>query len=108
MKRGTLLTAVFSSEFGKPRPALVVQADPFGELGTVVLCPLTSDLTGGGPLRVQIEPDEMNGLRQPSLVMIDKVAALSIGKTREIIGQITDDQLSLVGSRLALLLALAD
>jgi mRNA interferase MazF len=32
MRRGDLVTIAVSGDYGKPRPALVIQADPFADL----------------------------------------------------------------------------
>ena len=37
MKRGDLVTVAIAGDFGKPRPALIVQADPFALTATVTL-----------------------------------------------------------------------
>jgi mRNA interferase MazF len=37
MKRGDLVTIAMAGDFGKPRPALVVQADQFAETATVTV-----------------------------------------------------------------------
>jgi len=42
-KRGDLVTVSLSGDYGKPRPALVIQNDLLEELDSVVLCPVTSD-----------------------------------------------------------------
>jgi len=72
MKRGDLVTVALQGDFGKPRPALVIQADQFSNLGTVTVLLVTGTLVEAPLLRVSLEPDEANGLRKPSQVMIDK------------------------------------
>ena len=42
MTRGDLVTVVAPGEFGKPRPALVVQSDRFRETATVTVLLMTS------------------------------------------------------------------
>jgi len=44
MERGDLVTIAVSGDYGKPRPALVIQADAFNELGSVTVLRLTSEL----------------------------------------------------------------
>ena len=65
--RGDLVTVAAKGPYtGKPRPALVIQANE-------TLCLLTADLIDASLFRVRIEPDSANGLRQGSDVMADKV-----------------------------------
>ena len=107
MNRGDVITAVFAREFGKPRPSLIIQADVFGSLESVVICPLTTMLDGGLPLRVAIDPAPANGLLHPSHVMIDKIAAITRARCREKIGEVDPEVMELVGQQLTLLLGLA-
>lgn len=44
MKRGDLLGIVLQGDFGKPRPALIIQSDQFDVLGTLTVLLLTSTL----------------------------------------------------------------
>lgn len=44
MMRGDLVTIAMQGDFGKPRPALVVQANQFSEHGSVTVLPVTSTL----------------------------------------------------------------
>ncbi|WP_048308472.1 type II toxin-antitoxin system PemK/MazF family toxin [Halomonas sp. PR-M31] len=75
MKRGDLVTVSLSGDFGKPRPALVIQSDLFADHPTVTILPLTSTPNDDSPLlRVAVEPSAGNGLKKPSWVMLDKVA----------------------------------
>ena len=43
MQRGDLVTVSLQGDYGKPRPALIVQSDLLTDLESVVLCPVTSD-----------------------------------------------------------------
>ncbi len=76
MKRGDLVTVAISGDYGKLRPALIIQADAFGELGSVTVLRLTSELWDWPSFRVTVEPTEANGLRATSQIMIDKAAAV--------------------------------
>src|SRR5229473_488198 len=73
MRRGDLVTVAASGDYGKPRPAVIVQTDAFPENhASVVVCQLTSELADAPDFRVTIEPKPENGLRFKSQVMADK------------------------------------
>ena len=42
MKRGDLITVAVSGNYGKPRPALVIQSDYLTETDSVLVCLLTT------------------------------------------------------------------
>jgi mRNA interferase MazF len=44
MQRGDIVTVAAPGDYGKPRPALVIQSDLFDELASVALCLVTSTL----------------------------------------------------------------
>ena len=70
MKRGDLVTVAVSGDYGKPRPALVVQSDLFSALPSVTIPRLASDIHAGHPIRVTVRLESANGLRAISAVMI--------------------------------------
>jgi len=109
VKRGEIWTAVFSGDYGKPRPALVVQSNRVKrDYPSVALCPITSELVEGNQFRVIIEPTETTGLRKPSQVMVDKITALPKTKVRERIGKLEDWELAEVHETLLLLIGARD
>ena len=72
-RRGDVVTVAASGDFGKPRPAVVVQSDVFPqEHVTVIVCHMTSTLTDAPDFRVTIAPSEANGLQRTSQAMADK------------------------------------
>lgn len=106
MKRGDLVTAALSGDFGKPRPALVIQADTFNEHPSVTILPLTSDLLDLRLTRVLIEPSQENGLRKPSHVMIDKAITLKRDKLGKPFGCLDATTLARVSLRLGTFLGI--
>ena len=88
MKRGDLVVAAFPGDYGKPRPALVIQADAFSEMPSVTLLPLTSDLQQAPLLRITVEPSPENGLLKTSQIMVDKAATVTRAKIGRQIGHI--------------------
>lgn len=73
MKRGDVVTVAVQGDFGKPRPALVIQADLFDKHTSVTMLPITSTFFSARLLRVSVMPAPENGLLKPSQVMVDKV-----------------------------------
>lgn len=76
MRRGDLVTVAVSGDYGKPRPALIVQADVYAEHPSVTVLPLTSELIDAPLLRVGVEPGAGTGLRLRSQVMVDKATTI--------------------------------
>jgi mRNA interferase MazF len=54
VKRGDLVTIAVGGDYGKPRPALVIQADAFAGLTSVTVLRLTSDLGQEGLVRLTV------------------------------------------------------
>lgn len=107
MRRGDLVTVALQGDYGKPRPALVVQADQFAELGSVVILPITSTLVDAPLLRLPVEPSSDNGLRAPSQIMLDKPMTVKADKIGPSFGQLDDATMVSVNRLLALFLGLA-
>ena len=85
LTRGTIVIASAPGEYGKPRPAVVVQRNFDEALDSIVVCPMTSTLIPPGPLRPTIEPSAVNGLRHRSQVMVDKLTAVQVRRLGEIV-----------------------
>ena len=88
MKRGDLVTVAVSGDYGKPRPALVVQADAFDLHPSVIVLPLTSELYDAPLFRVTVAAGEATGLRVPSQIMVDKATAVPRVKLGARIGEV--------------------
>lgn len=107
MRRGDLVTISLQGDYGKPRPALVIQSDMFSEARSKTVLPLTSTLIDAPLIRVQIEPTPQNRLRAASHVMIDKAATLPVDKLGASFGTVNDATMVTVNRALALFLGLA-
>ena len=88
MRRGDLVTIAVSGDYGKPRPALVVQDDAFADLPSVTVLQLTSDIHEEHAIRITVEPDADNGLRKPSQIMVDRAVTVPIGKAGAVFGRL--------------------
>jgi mRNA interferase MazF len=88
--RGEVLSAIVPGDFGKPRPVVVVQANPFLEFhASVTVCPLTTHLRGLRLFRILVAPDKRNGLKEPSEVMVDKLSSLRRERIGGAIGRLS-------------------
>ena len=92
-------------DYGKPRPALVIQNDLLNELDSLVLCPVSSDLRTAD-FRVTVEPSAANGLRQTSQVMLDKLSTLPCSKVGETFGQLEVEKMRAVDRATMLVIGL--
>lgn len=106
VSRGDLVTVALSGDYGKPRPALVVQADPFQALASVTVLRLTSETHDWPLFRVTVDPSPDNGLQQPSQIMVDKAATVPRSKIGRRIGRLDDDTQRRVDHALARFLGL--
>ena len=86
--RGDFVTIAMQGDFGKPRPALVIQADPFREHSTVTVLPVTSTLVGAPLFRITVQPSAENGLQKHSQVMVDKAMTVKRDKVGPAFGHI--------------------
>ncbi len=106
IKRGDLVTIAISGDYGKPRPALVVQSDMFVEMPSVTVLRLTSDLYDAPMLRIPVQASSSTGLRKPSQIMIDKAVTVPREKIGQRLGRVDAVTLQAVGSALAVFLGL--
>lgn len=107
MRRGDLVTVAIPGDFGKPRPALVIQSDHFAETGTVTVLLVTGTLIDAPLLRPTLPPSPESGLQKSSQVMIDKPMAVRRDRIGAVIGRVDGDTLLTVTRALAVFLGLA-
>ena len=105
--RGDLVTITLQGDFGKPRPALIIQADQFSEHSSVTVLPLTSALVAAPLLRITVQPAVGNGLQKPSQVIVDKAITVKRDKVGLPFGRIDADVLIEVERCLAVFLGIA-
>lgn len=108
MTRGELVTVALPGDYGKPRPAVVVQADVFNEThASVTVAPVTSTLVSAPLFRLAVEPSPRNGLRALSQVMVDKLTTVRRERIGATIGVLEPETLTRVNRALALWLGIA-
>jgi len=92
---------------GKPRPAVVIQADWFDALSTVVVLPLTSSLQDAAVTRIDVAPTDGNGLKVPSQIAVDRPQTVRRVKLGPAIGRLDNDVMLAVHRSLVVFLGLA-
>lgn len=107
MTRGDFVTVAMQGDFGKPRPALVIQSDQFNEHATVTVLPVTSLLVAAPLLRITVHPSPGNGLQKPSQVMVDKAMTVKRDKIGPAFGHLDADVLVEIERCLAVFLGIA-
>src|SRR5690606_28576817 len=108
MKRGDLVTVAAKGHYsGKPRPALIIQADLFAELQSVTVCLLTSELVDAPLIRLTVEPSGDNGLDKACQVQIDKLVTVPRARIGSRIGALDHETMVRVDRSLALFSCIA-
>jgi len=108
LRRGDLVTVALSGDFGKPRPAVVVQSDHFAGHATATVLPLTFTVTPPAPLfRLPLEPSRGNGLQVPSCVMVDKAMSVRDGRLGRAISRLDEAEMMRISRALVLFLGIA-
>jgi len=109
MTRGDVVTVAVTGDFGKPRPAVIVQTDALpAEHASVVVCQMTSEFSDAPDFRVTIDPSTQNGLRVRSQVMADKPVTIRRERVGRRIGHLEDSDMARLNIALAFVMGLAD
>lgn len=109
MKRGDVVTVAASGDYGKPRPAVIVQTDALPvEHASVIVCQTTSDIAEAPDFRITIEPTEKNGLRTRSQLMADKPVTIRRERIGRKIGSLDEKDIDRLNVALAFVMGLAD
>ena len=108
MRRGEVWTVSGGRDYaGKPRPVVIVQDDAFDATDSITVCSFTTDPTEAPLFRLPVEPNERNGLRSPSRLMVDKITTVSKSKVGERIGRLDDEDLIRLNQAVMVFLGLA-
>jgi mRNA interferase MazF len=109
MRRGDVVTIAAAGDYGKARPAVIVQTDAFpADHASVVVCQMTSDGDDAEDFRVIVEPSARNGLRARSHIMADKPVTIRRARIGRGIGHLDDDDITRLNVALAFVMGLAD
>ena len=107
MQRGDLVSVAIQGDFGKPRPALVIQSPHLANHTSVTVLLVTSTLVDAPLLRVTVQAAPGNGFEKTSQIMIDKAMTLKLEKIGPVLGRVNPDELTQVERGLAVFLGIA-
>jgi mRNA interferase MazF len=101
------VTVAASGDYGKPRPALVVQSDLFAQLPSCGVFPLTTTIRDDADqFRLTVQPSKENGSRSVSQITIDKISVIPVAKVGAFIGAADAALMLRVNRALALFLGI--
>lgn len=108
MRRGEVWAVSGGKEYaGRPRPIAIVQDDSFDATDSVTVCAFTTDPTEAPLFRLLIEPNDRNGLRSPSRLMVDKIVTVPKSKVGQRIGRLDDADMVRLNQALMVFLGFA-
>jgi len=108
VRRAEIWTVAAGSGYtGKPRPVVIIQDDRFEATDSVTVCALTTDPTEAPLIRLPVDPDDHNGLRETSSLMVDKITTVPRSKLGEHIGRLTDQDMVRLGRAIVVFFGLA-
>jgi len=108
MARGDVVIVAAPGDYGKPRPAVIVQSDAFPEShASIIVCQMTSELVDAPDFRITIEPGAETGIRIRSQVMADKPVTIRRERIGRKIGQLGAADMTRLNAALAFVMGLA-
>lgn len=108
MARGDVVIVAAPGDYGKPRPAVIVQSDAFpASHASVIVCQMTSELVDAPDFRVTIEPSPETGIRNRSQVMADKPVTVRRERIGHRIGHLAPADIRRIDAALAFVIGLA-
>lgn len=108
LKRGDIGTVAGGKDYaGKPRPVVIVQDDSFDATDSITVCALTIDETEAPLFRLAVEPNQHNGLRASSRLMVDKITTVPKTKAGAYVGRLDDEDILRLNQAILVFLGLA-
>jgi mRNA interferase MazF len=104
IRRGAVVLTTIPGDYGKRRPAVVVQSDLAKSLESTIICAITSFHEDASDVRVTVEPSDRNGLLKRSYVMVEKLFTVRREKLQVQIGHMEDEVLAEIVRSLSILL----
>jgi mRNA interferase MazF len=108
MKRGEIWSVAGGKDYaGKPRPVAILQDDSFDATQSITVCAFTTNPTEAPLFRLLVEPNERNGLKAPSRLMVDKITTVPKTRIGSRIGKLDSEDLVRLNRAVAVFLGVA-
>jgi mRNA interferase MazF len=109
MKRGDIITVALQGDYGKPRPAVVIQSDLVPPGDSVLVCPISSTPHEDETFkRHSLATTPETGLRVASQVMVDKIVAIRRDRCGALVGRLDQRTLRELTGKLAIMIGIED
>lgn len=108
VKRGNIVTVAAAGDYGKPRPAVIIQSDWLTGTDSVLVALITSMLVDAPLFRLFVQATAANGLKADSQVMTDKILAVPRAKCGSVIGALDKSAMIALNHMLSVIVGLAD
>jgi mRNA interferase MazF len=86
---------------------VIIQDDRFDATDSVTVCAFTTDPTEAPLIRLPVDPDDHNGLRETSSLMVDKITTVPRSKLGEHIGHLRNQDMVRLGRAIVVFFGLA-
>jgi len=108
MQRGEIVTVAAPGDYGKPRPAVVIQGDILNQANarSTIVALMTSSIVDAPLLRLTINPAETNGLKKASQIQVNRILTLPTEKIEQYIGKLTETEVATLNRILAIVIGL--
>lgn len=94
MRRGEVWTVSGGGAYtGKPRPVTILQDDRFDATASITVCAFTTDPTPAPLFRLEVEPNEQNGLSVACRLMVDKITTVPKTRVGRRLGRLDDEDI---------------
>jgi len=101
--RDDIVICALAGDYGKPRPAVVVQSDLFNPThASITVCPVTSHLIDAPLFRLPLPANSKTGLEKVSQIMVDKMVAIRSDRINRKIGALNAKQEASLGKAMKL------
>ena len=107
MESGEVWTVSGAGYAGRPRPAVIVQDNRFDATTSITLCVFTTDETEAPLFRLIVTPNERNGLRSVSRLMVEKLTTVPKERLGTRIGRLDDEDMVRLNRAMLVFLGLA-
>jgi len=108
MQRGDIVTVSAPGDYGKPRPAVVIQGDILNQSNprSTIVALMTSAIVDAPLLRLTVRPAPGNGLKKVSQVQSNRILTLPTEKIGQHIGQLAETEITALNRMLAIVIGL--